>query len=79
MMPQADDVRGPPPRKWWRTWFLENKIGWIVALVTFLMLTFVYPKIRGMQRFQGVAIPYWVTGVLAVVAAGSTTAINISL
>lgn len=75
----GDDPAASPPTKWWRTWLLHNKTGWIVAFVTFLILTFVYPKIRSMTRFQGLPLPYWVTGALAVAAAGSTTAIDISL
>jgi hypothetical protein len=66
-------------KKWWRVWLLENKVGWIVALVTFLLLTFVYPRIRGLQRFAGMPLPYWATGGMSVAGAAMVTAINVSV
>jgi hypothetical protein len=68
-----------PEKKWWRVWLLENKVGWIVALVTFLLLTFVYPRIRGLQRFAGMPLPYWATGGMSVAGAAMVTAINLSV
>lgn len=77
--PAAGSAPSPEKPKWWKTWILHNKTGWIVALVLFLILTFVYPKIRGMARFAGLPLPYWATGGMAVVGAGMVTAIDISV
>lgn len=68
-----------PQKKWWRVWILENKVGWIVALVTFLLLTFIYPKIRGLQRFAGMPLPYWATGGMSVAGAAMVTAVHMSV
>jgi hypothetical protein len=69
----------PPPKKWWRLWIFENKTGWIVAFVTFIVLTFVYPRIRSMARFQGLPLPYWATGSMSVLGATLVTAIDMSI
>lgn len=71
--------QAPPQKKWWRVWIVENKTGWIVAFVIFLLLTFVYPKIRQMPRFAGLPLPYWATGSLSALGAAMVTAINLSL
>lgn len=67
------------PKKWWRIWLLENKTGWIVAFVIFLLLTFVYPRVRNMPRFTGMPLPYWATGGMAALGATLVTAISISV
>jgi hypothetical protein len=69
----------PPSKKWWRVWIVENKTGWIVAFVMFLLLTFIYPKIRNMPRFAGAPLPYYATGGLSAIGAAMVTAINLSL
>jgi hypothetical protein len=84
MMQQPDVSPRPetptvPGKKWWRVWLLENKVGWIVALVTFLLLTFIYPRIRGLQRFAGMPLPYWATGGMSVAGAAMVTAIHMSV
>lgn len=74
--PPRDTV---PPKKWWKVWIFQNKIGWIVGLVIFLLLTFVYPRVRGMARFAGAPLPYWATGGMSALGAAMVTAINISV
>lgn len=78
---RGDETAQPPEskKKWWRIWLLENKTGWIVALVTFIVLTFVYPRIRGMTRFAGIPLPYWATGGMSVLGAAMVTAIDVSI
>jgi hypothetical protein len=78
-MTQQPDVSPRPGKAWWRVWILENKIGWIVALVTFLLLTFVYPRIRNLQRFAGMPLPYWATGGMSVAGAAMVTAVHMSV
>lgn len=78
-LPGESGEAAPVKKKWWRVWLLENKTGWIVALVTFLLLTFVYPRIRGMARFAGMPLPYWATGGMSVLGAAMVTAIDVSL
>lgn len=86
--PPAEPVRGEDaqpqqastPAPWWKTWILQNKMGWIAAIVVFLVLTFVYPKVRAMPRFaQHSQMPHWVVGAISVLAAGCMTSINIAI
>jgi hypothetical protein len=42
-------------------------------------LTFVYPRIRSMARFQGLPLPYWATGSMSVLGATLVTAIDMSM
>lgn len=76
---RPEDPLPEPPKKWWNVWIFQNKIGWIVGLVIFIILTFIYPKVRGMARFEGIPLPYWATGGMSALGAGLVTAINISL
>jgi len=78
-MMQQPETPTVTQKKWWRVWLLENKVGWIVALVTFLLLTFIYPRIRGLQRFAGMPLPYWATGGMSAAGAAMVTAIHMSV
>jgi hypothetical protein len=63
---------------WWKTWIVRNKMGWIAAIVVFLVLTYVYPKIRSMPRFaQYQTMPHWVVAAIALASAGCMTSINL--
>lgn len=75
----SEPVAPAQPTKWWKIWILQNKTGWIVAAVFFLLLTFVYPKVRGMQRFAGLPLPHWATAAMSVAGAGLVTAVDVSL
>lgn len=85
--PPAEPVRGEDiqpqtstPVPWWKTWILQNKMGWIAAIVVFLVLTFVYPKVRAMPRFaQHSQMPHWAVAAISVLAAGCMTSINIAI
>jgi hypothetical protein len=55
-------------------------MGWIAALVVFVILTFVYPKIRAMPRFaQHQQLPHYVIAIISVLAAACMTSIHVAI
>lgn len=68
-----------PEKPWWKTWITQNKIGAIVAIVVFLLMYFVYPRIASMERFVGQRLPPMIIGALAVAAASGVTAVNMAI
>jgi len=78
--PPAQPKEDEPPKPWWKTFVLQNKMGWIAALVVFVILTFVYPKIRAMPRFaQHPQMPHWVVGIISILAAACMTSIHVAI
>lgn len=77
---QPQEEASKPAEPWWKTWILRNKMGWIAAIVVFLVLTYVYPKIRSMPRFaQYQTMPHWAVAGISIAAAACMTSINLAV
>ena len=68
------------PRRWWKTWITQNKIGVITALVMFAVIAFILPKLQGISRFAETGeLPRYILAMVSVAGGSIVSAIDFAV
>lgn len=64
---------------WWKKHILQNKVAIIAAIIIFLTLVYVMPKLSSIQRFAATGVPKFVLGAVAATGGCLVSAANMSI